>query len=63
MEVEARTLPSTRVGDSAKLLAALEQLESLPVVNGQARFKEAHNHFSFILGDLSAPIAFLQVSY
>ena len=43
MEVECRPLPSKRVGDAAKLLAALERLESLPVVNGQVRFDEKHN--------------------
>ena len=41
--MEGRTLPSSCVGDPVKLLAALQQLESLPVVNGLARFDEAHN--------------------
>ena len=44
MELEARTLPSSRLGDRARLLAALQRLEALPVVNGEAKFNENHNH-------------------
>ena len=39
-----RVLPLDRSGDIALLTAALDRLESLPVVNGRVRFNEQHNN-------------------
>jgi len=43
MAQPVRVLPRERCGDIALLNAALDRLESLPVVDGPLSFKEQHN--------------------